>query len=43
MPKVAVLVIVVVLLIGALLFLSTLPKQQPTHSIEVSVPQGNAH
>jgi hypothetical protein len=43
MPKVAVIVIVVVLLIGALLFLSTLPKQQPTHSIEVSVPQGNAH
>jgi hypothetical protein len=36
--------IVVVVVIGGLYFLSTLPKQQPTHPIEVAVPQGgNAH
>jgi len=36
--------IVVVLLIGALFYLSTVPKAQPTHQIEVAVPQGgNAH
>jgi hypothetical protein len=35
---------VVVVVIGGLYFLSTLPKQQPTHPIEVAVPQGgNAH
>ena len=35
---------IAVVLIGALFFLSTLPKQQPTHTIEVAVPQGgNAH
>jgi hypothetical protein len=43
MPRIFVLIIVVVLLVGALLFLSRLPKQQPTHTIEVSVPQGHAH
>jgi uncharacterized membrane protein len=43
MPRIFVLIIVVVLLVGALLFLSRLPKQQPTHAIEVSVPQGHAH
>jgi hypothetical protein len=43
MPKIAVLIIVLVLLIGALVFLSTRAKEQPTHTIEVSVPQGNAH
>jgi hypothetical protein len=38
------LLIVLVLIIGALFFLSTVPKQQPTHTIEVAVPQeGNAH
>jgi hypothetical protein len=41
-------IIIAVVLIGALFFLSTLPKQQPTHTIEVAVPQsgpvgGNAH
>jgi hypothetical protein len=36
------LIIVAVLVIGALFFLSTLPKQQPTHTIEVAVPQGAA-
>ena len=44
MPRIAVLIIVLVLLIGALVFLSTVPKQQPTKTIEVVVPQGgNAH
>ena len=44
MSRLLVLIIVAVLAIGALFFLSTLPKQQPTHTIEVAVPQGgNAH
>ena len=44
MPRIAVLIIVIIVIIGALAFLSTLPKQQPTHTIEVAVPQGgNAH
>ncbi|HET7575257.1 MAG TPA: hypothetical protein VFK19_01670 [Sphingomicrobium sp.] len=44
MPRIIVLLIVLVLIIGALFFLSTVPKQQPTHTIEVAVPQGgNAH
>lgn len=42
MPRIAVLIIVLVLIIGALVFLSTVPKQQPTHTIEVAVPQGAA-
>jgi hypothetical protein len=37
-------IVIAVILIGALFFLSTLPRQQPTHTIEVAVPQGsNAH
>jgi uncharacterized membrane protein len=43
MSRLAVLIIVVVILIGALFFLSTLPKPQPTHTIEVAVSQANAH
>jgi len=47
MPRIAVLIIVLVLFVGALVFLSTLPREQPTHTIEVQVPQpspsGNAH
>ena len=48
MPRIIPLIIVLVVIIGALFFLSTLPKQQPTHTIEVAVPQGapaggNAH
>ena len=42
MSRLLVLIIVVVILVGALFFLSTLPKQQPTHTIEVAVPQGAA-
>jgi uncharacterized membrane protein len=42
--RIAVLIIVLVLIVGALVFLSTVPKEQPTHTIEVAVPQGgNAH
>jgi hypothetical protein len=48
MSRSLVLIILAVLLIGALFFLSSLPKEQPTHTIEVAVPQtaaagGNAH
>ena len=38
--RLVVLLIVIVLLVGALFFLSTLPKEQPTQTIEVAVPQG---
>jgi hypothetical protein len=44
MSRLIVLIIVVVLIVGGLYFLSTLPKEQPTQNIEVAVPQGgNAH
>jgi hypothetical protein len=43
MPRIAVLIIVLILIVGGLFFLSTVPKQQPTKTIEVAVPQGNAH
>lgn len=43
MPRVVVPIVILVILIGALFFLSTVPKQQPTRTIEVDVPQGNAH
>jgi hypothetical protein len=48
MSRLLVPIIAAALVIGALVFLSTLPKQQPTHTIEVEVPQaaaagGNAH
>jgi hypothetical protein len=43
MPRLVVLIVVLVLIVGALVFLSTVPKQQPTKTMEVEVPQGNAH
>ena len=45
MSRLLVLIVGAVLLIGALVFLSRLPKQHPTHTIEVAVPApgGNAH
>jgi hypothetical protein len=48
MSRLIVLILVVVLIIGALVFVSTIPKEQPTKTIEVAVPQpgpasGNAH
>ena len=40
-----VVIFLLVVIIGALFFLSTLPKQRPTQTIEVAVPApgGNAH
>jgi hypothetical protein len=43
MPRIVIPIIIVLVVLGALFFLSTLPKEQPTHTIEVDVPQGNAH
>ena len=43
MSRLVVLIIVFVVIIGGLYFLSTLPKEQPTHQIEVPVTPGNAH
>lgn len=44
MSRIAVLIILLVAIVGALVYLSRVPKAQPTHTIEVSVPQGgNAH
>jgi len=48
MPRLIVFIIVLIVVIGGLSFLSTVPKQQATHTIEVAVPQGapaggNAH
>ncbi len=44
MSRLVVLIIVLVLVVGGLFYLSTVPKEQPTHMIEVAVPQGgNAH
>ena len=42
--RLVVLIIILVVIVGGFFFLSTLPKEQPTHQIEVAVPQGgNAH
>jgi uncharacterized membrane protein len=44
MSRLLVLIVILVVLIGALIYLSTVPKPQPTHTIEVPVSQGgNAH
>jgi hypothetical protein len=44
MSRILVLIFAVAVLVGALFFLSTLPKERPTKQIEVEVPQvGNAH
>jgi len=43
MPRLVVLIVVLLLILGGLFFLSTVPKKQPTQTIEVAVPQGNAH
>jgi uncharacterized membrane protein len=42
MSRLLVLIIILIIVVGALIFLSTVPKQQPTHTIEVAVPQGAA-
>jgi hypothetical protein len=43
MSRLVVLIVVVVLIAGALVFLSTVPKESPTRTIEVEVPQGPAN
>jgi len=45
MSRLFLLIVLALLVVGALFFLSRLPKQQPTHTIEVAVPApgGNAH
>jgi len=44
MSRLLVLIVILVIVIGGLVYLSTVPKPQPTHTIEVAVPQGgNAH
>jgi hypothetical protein len=43
MPKFAVLIVFLALILGLLFFLSTVPKEQSTRTIEVNVPSGNAH
>lgn len=40
MSRLVVLIILAVLILGALVFLSTVPSEQPTKAIEVDVPQG---
>ena len=43
MPRFIVLIVILLLVIGGLYFLSTVPSEQPTRTIEVDVPQaGNA-
>jgi hypothetical protein len=43
MSRLIVLIIIAVLIAGGLYFLSTVPKEQPTRTVEVDVPQpGNA-
>lgn len=43
MSRLIVLIIIALLIVGGLYFLSTVPKEQPTRTIEVDVPQsGNA-
>jgi len=45
MSRLVILIIIAVVVVLGLYFLTTLPKQQPTHQIEVAVPAagGNAH
>ena len=48
MSRLVVLIVILVIIIGGLVYLSTVPRPQPTHTIEVAVPQGatsggNAH
>jgi uncharacterized protein involved in exopolysaccharide biosynthesis len=44
MSRLLVLIIILVIVIGGLIYLSTVPKPKATHTIEIAVPQGgNAH
>jgi uncharacterized membrane protein len=42
MSRLLVLIVILVIIVGGLVYLSTVPKAQPTHTIEVAVPQGAA-
>ncbi|HVE02047.1 MAG TPA: hypothetical protein VNB78_10195 [Sphingomicrobium sp.] len=42
MPRIVVLILVLALIVGALFFVSTLAREQPTRTIEVDVPQPSA-
>ncbi len=42
MSRLLVLIIVLVVIVGGLFYLSTVPKAQPTHMIEVAVPRATA-
>lgn len=44
MSRLAVLIVLVILVLGGLYYLSTVPKPVPTHTIEADVAQGgNGH
>jgi uncharacterized membrane protein len=48
MSRLVVLIVILAIIVGGLVYLSTVPKPRPTHTIEVAVPQGatsggNAH
>ncbi|MEO7276519.1 MAG: hypothetical protein ABIW33_00665 [Sphingomicrobium sp.] len=40
MPRIVPLIIMLIAIVGGLFALSKLVKQQPTHQIEIAVPQG---
>ena len=40
MSRFIVLIVILLLVLGGLYFLSTMPSEQPTRTIEVDVPQG---
>ena len=40
MSRLVVLIVIVLLIVGALAFLSTVPREVPTKTLEVAVPQG---
>ena len=42
MSRLIVLIVLLLVVVGGLYFLSTLPEEQPTRTIEVDVPQGSA-
>jgi len=45
MSRLILVIVIAIVVVGGMFFLSTLPKQQPTQTIEVAVPTpgGNAH
>ena len=41
MSRLVVLILLLLIFVGGLYYLSTVPKEQPARTIEVEVPQGN--